>query len=757
MTRTASSLARTLSVIALFLAALTLLVTLAAFAQQTVAGQPRTKSSVPLQPWRHLATQPTAVSQDALRLPAQMQDAGVADPKEVSFVPTVPYDVVGRSSSVAIGDLDGDGHQDLVVSSNDPYSSECLEATPPGEVSVLIGKGDGIFQPAVNYNSGGAWAESVAIGDVNGDEHPDLVVANCKTDAAGEVSILFGNGDGTFQPAVSYSSGGYFPKSVAIADVDGDGDVDLIVANACQSTCQLGNGAGNVSVLLGNGDGTFQPSVSYSLGGSGGASVVVADVNGDGHPDLIVAHMCLSGCLVAGQVSVLLGNGDGTFQPAVGYGAALAETLVAVTDLNGDGHPDLVVADTGGSPESSVSVLLGKGDGTFQAPVSYGSGGACVTSVAAADLNGDGNPDVAVANCFSDRKRETGRVGVLVGNGDGTLQKAVSYNSDGYWPLSIAIGDLNGDTRPDLVVANMYACAGGCNSGNVEVLYNVFSAFVTTKVTSSHNPAFVKQPVTFTAAVTSTPPVPSGESMTFYADVTEIGTASIVNGMANLTTSFSAATTHIIRAKYLGDTYHQINTGRLAQVVARYPTSTSFTSSPNPSIYGRAITFTATVAGTGPFPPTGQVLLTWLGHTIGPFPLNSNGVATLTRSTLNVGTYPLTAAYQGDVNNQRSTSAGVSQVVERATSTATLTSWPNPSTLGQAVILRAKIMSPTVVPRGPVTFTAGATTLGTVTLSGGATRLVVSSLPAGSNTVTVTYSGNANIIGSSASVIQVVH
>jgi len=245
--------------------------------------------------------------------------------------------------------------------------------------------------------------------------------------------------------------------------------------------------------------------------------------------------------------------------------------------------------------------------------------------------------------------------------------------------------------------------------------------------------------------------------MTFYADVTEIGTASIVNGMANLTTSFSAATTHIIRAKYLGDTYHQINTGRLAQVVARYPTSTSFTSSPNPSIYGRAITFTATVAGTGPFPPTGQVLLTWPGHTIGPFPLNSNGVATLTRSTLNVGTYPLTAAYQGDVNNQRSTSAGVSQVVERATSTATLTSWPNPSTLGQAVILRAKIMSPTVVPRGPVTFTAGATTLGTVTLSGGATRLVVSSLPAGSNTVTVTYSGNANIIGSSASVIQVVH
>jgi hypothetical protein len=188
----------------------------------------------------------------------------------------------------------------------------------------------------------------------------------------------------------------------------------------------------------------------------------------------------------------------------------------------------------------------------------------------------------------------------------------------------------------------------------------------------------------------------------------------------------------------------------------QYSTSTTFTSSLNPSIYGRAVTFTGTVTGTGPFPPTGKVEFTSAGHVIGYTTLDSGGVAILSKSNLSASTYPLTAVYKGDAYNQGSTSAVVSQLVEQAASAATLTSSPSTSIIGQAVTFTAKITSPTIMPSGPVTFTLGQTTLGTAPLSGGKATFTTPSLPAGSNVVKVTYNGNSNIKGSSASVTQVV-
>src|ERR1017187_7119233 len=152
------------------------------------------------------------------------------------------------------------------------------------------------FAPAVTHNSGGHLAVSVAVADVNGDGKPDLVVANaCPssnsnncTDNNGVVSVLLGNGNGPFQTAVAYSSGGYLPSSVAVADVNGDGKLDLLVLNSCgDNTCATN---GTVGVLLRNGDGTFQPAVPYDSGGTLDMSVAVADVNGDGKPDLVVAY-----------------------------------------------------------------------------------------------------------------------------------------------------------------------------------------------------------------------------------------------------------------------------------------------------------------------------------------------------------------------------------------------------------------------------------------------------------------------------------
>src|SRR4029077_9673154 len=172
------------------------------------------------------------------------------------------------------------------------------------------GNGDGTFQAGVSYGSGGQYAFSVAVGDVNGDGKMDLIVSNqCARSnncTNGSVSVLLGNGDGTFQAALSYGSGGQYTFSVAAEDVNGDGRPDLLVSNECaDNTC----GNGSVGVLLGNGDGTFHAAVSYGTGGQYAYSVAVGDVNGDGKPDLVVAHQL--------SVAVLLGNGDGTFQTAM--------------------------------------------------------------------------------------------------------------------------------------------------------------------------------------------------------------------------------------------------------------------------------------------------------------------------------------------------------------------------------------------------------------------------------------------------------
>jgi len=317
--------------------------------------------------------------------------------------------------SAAVGDFNGDGKLDLAVANEGSNN-----------VSILLGKGDGTFQAAVDYGAGSN-PSSVAVGDFRDDGKLDLVVAN---DGSDNVSILLGNGDGTFQAAVNYGVGSA-PTSVAVGDFNGDGKLDLAVVN------ELSN---NFSILLGNGDGTFQAAVNYGAGLSL-FSVAVGDFNGDGKLDLAVA----SGG--SDYVSVLLGNGDGTFKTAVQYVAGLEPISVAVADFNGDGKLDLAVANY---ESNNVSILLGKGDGTFQAAVDYGIGTenypATPGSVAVGDFNGDGKLDLVVGGVESDN---VSVVSVLLGNGDGTFQAAVNYGA-GAGQTSVAVGDFNGDGRLDL-------------------------------------------------------------------------------------------------------------------------------------------------------------------------------------------------------------------------------------------------------------------------------------------------------------------
>ncbi len=340
---------------------------------------------------------------------------------------------VGPASIVA-SDFNGDGRIDLAVANSGGFISD---GTVPGSVSVLLGNGDGTFQNPVLYPVG---PDPIAIvaGDFTGVGRTDLaVVDEGSYDVLGgvipgtsSVSILLGNGDGTFQKQVTYAVGDY-PSAIVAGDFTGDGRTDLAVANEFDNT---------VSILLGNGDGTFQKQVTYQVGSYPDA-LVAGDFNGDGRTDLAVASGGFSNLSLDGGLSVLLGNGDGTFQNQVTYAAGDFPTAIVAGDFTGDGRTDLAVADASG-----VSVLLGNGDGTFQNQVSYTLVN-IPTALVAGDFNGDGRTDLAVAYSGSNE------VSILLGNGDGTFQNQVSYQVGSYLDALVA-GDFNGDGRTDLAVSD---------------------------------------------------------------------------------------------------------------------------------------------------------------------------------------------------------------------------------------------------------------------------------------------------------------
>jgi hypothetical protein len=323
------------------------------------------------------------------------------------------------SGSVAVGDFNGDGHLDMAVDHDN------------GTVSVLRGKGDGTFQSPQDYALNNDLSSlTLAVGDFNGDGDLDLVVAGYGEDHRGTVSVLLGNGDGTFQAPQSYTTG---LRTNLVAVGDFNGHPDLVISNLGDD---LGNNSG-VSILLGNGDGSFQAAQTY-LAGFHPSSMGVGDFNGDGFLDL--AEIDASG----GTLSILLGKGDGTFQIPQSYAIGNNPTSVVTGDFNGDGHLDLAIAGHDPSYKATVSVLLGNGDGTFQAARTYGVGG-YLSLVAAGDFNRDGNPDLAVFDSFD------GTVSILLAKGDGTFQAVQSY-SVGTFPSSMAVGDLNGDGFPDLAI-----------------------------------------------------------------------------------------------------------------------------------------------------------------------------------------------------------------------------------------------------------------------------------------------------------------
>lgn len=333
------------------------------------------------------------------------------------------YSVAPAPAGVASGDFNGDGKLDVVT------------ANPNGQnISVLLNSGKGSFLPAVNYTvTPGFDPYSVLVADLNRDGKLDIAVSGDGC-CGGAVVVLLGNGDGTFQAAVSYAAGGQSAGSVVAADMNGDGKLDLIVPT--QSTGGLTYAV--VGVLLGNGDGTFQPVISTTLTSLGGsrASLVVADFNKDARQDVAL--------LVEGQLNILIGKGNGTFQAPVAFGTGDLAAL-AVGDINKDGAVDIVAAYLTGS----VYIFLGNADGTFQTPVASATS-INASAITLTDLNKDGNLDVIIGGAYPSA------VAVFFGNGTASLSAPVLY-AVGAGPASpgaTLAADLNGDGFPDVVCTN---------------------------------------------------------------------------------------------------------------------------------------------------------------------------------------------------------------------------------------------------------------------------------------------------------------
>jgi hypothetical protein len=639
-----------------------------------------------------------------------------------SFQPPTSLNAGLNPLAVAVGDVNGDGKPDLIFENS------------TAAVNLLIGNGDGTFQPPVSYSSGG-YSSTATVADVNSDGKLDLITTNQCADGScqyGSIEVLLGKGDGTFRGVVGQVSGNHDWELLAVGDVNGDGQSDIITAGLG------GPDPDEVDVLLGKGDGTFAKTGSYSIGALFPQAIVIADVNGDQRPDIVVASQYASlSSYENGVVSVLLGNGDGSFQPAITYSLGGSDpSSLAVADVNGDGMLDIAVS-------NPIRILLGNGDGTFQAPQTVGPGG----SATLADVNGDSKPDLIAVNQCSDITCTTGAISIFLGNGDGSFQPPVNFSSGAPNSWQLAVGDFNNDGKVDVVITNGGAnCGISCDSGSLSLLPG--------------NGDGTFQP----ALVSSTPPfAPSAQSMALAdfdgdgnLDVASLSTGNVLL-LGKGDGTFQAPT-------WLGAVGYGTATGDfnhdgkpdLAVVSAdvlyvltnrasayRYSTTVGLSSSRNPAMLGQTVTFTATVSPTFFASAVTGTVTFYDGANVLAKKTLVNGKATLSTPSLTLGTHSVTAGYSGNSSYVPTKSAALTEMVTLRTTKTTVKSSLNPAMVGDTVILAATVTSPVGRPAdgSAVIFADGGVAIGSATITSGVATLPASFSTVGPHSITASFQG----------------
>jgi hypothetical protein len=554
-----------------------------------------------------------------------------------ALAPTLPANVFPLA--IAAADFTGDGKPDLVTTGE------------AGNAVVLLNNGSGAFRPGPLLTVTGT-PDSVLTGDFNGDGKQDIAVGT----EAGTIDVFLGKGDGTFSALDIINLGtNNGVRSLVAGDFNRDGKLDIAVTSDIVTTDQ-----GRVTMLLGNGDGTFHVSQVVRIG-TDANGLVAADFNGDGILDLATTTFLPDG---SRDARVLLGQGNGTFKTAIVTTPGGSATALAAGDFNRDGKQDLVLVD---SRNNTVTVLRGKGDGTFQAPLSFmfDTPARGLGQPAVANFFGDGKLSVAVSTGLGD-------LGVLRGNGDGTFQAPVNYVVDfnGSEPAAAVAADFNGDGKPDLAVTQFL-------TDDVAILRNTSPPPVigakeatSTVLTADVSSAVFGQPITLTATVNGAVHTPSG-TVTFFDGNTPLGEVALdPNGQARLLITLGVGP-HSLRARFAGLAPFSASVSSMVrEPISKAATTTTISVEIHAfgSLSLVLLTATVTPVAPGAGVPTGTVTFVEGATVLGTATLDASGQAALFLENFPSGSHTVTASYGGDADFQASVSDPLTFTVPAAPS-----------------------------------------------------------------------------------------
>ncbi len=773
------------------------------------------------------------------------------------------YEVAQVLGHATFADFNGDGVPDIV-------------ATGDTQLQLSLGNGDGTFAPYQPLPKGALpfisteslTLDYIAHGDFNGDGKQDIIAAGFTSSYEAFPNILFGHGDGTFDPPLQIPDPApSLPELVA--DVNGDRRDDLIsnVFTLAEGSPGLG-----IRVSLSNGDGTFRsvnteiPTEIQPNGLSSSYSTpALADFDSDGKLDLVLGAVT--------NVYVFNGHGDGSFDsnpattlpiPVLAGTQQIGTAAVTTGDFDGDSKKDIAVlyiisyAQNEHPANRAVFVYYGNGDGTFSAPVTAGIFAHNHSTIVASDLNGDGRADLILLESGLYERPALAIVHSMAGRSFGPEVNYLGGNG----LVDLAVLDVNRDGRPDILVSNGNSSgfSGSTIANAVAVLLNQTDVpVVSGTLTSSPKPSAIGQPFTLTA--TLAPPSPSTltGNVQFTIDGIDAGSASLSSNAATITAPATLSIgTHTLSATWLGNSAYPPITLSAIHTIVGVPVNISFTASPNPATVGQLVTLTESVTNINSADPapTGSITITDNGTAIAnsssqlsntyqhgfipggnhtftlaysgdanhspasksiiltvnsiasattlatsvPIPLltanpspsppasatpstpnttrsslqepspspafpevlahlpvpstmitgNTNTV-NYTISTLPPGTYTVTAAFSGNASLAPSTSTSLTQIINAASTTTTLSANPNPAYATQTVTLSAHVAAAPDTPTGTIQFLDGATPLTTASLVSGNATFATALLAPGAHSITALYSGDANNLPSTSS------